>query len=197
MKKDPENEKQRFRREFSAKRKLLASSGEWKRRCRSVQEVLLASDCWKQAERIALYASLPSEIDTSLILQESWRCGKAVYLPKCDPQEKGRMDMILCQSAEELEISGMGIAEPRLTAESRFLEKGGEALVVVPAVAFDRQGYRIGFGGGYYDRFLDGGAFYSVGLAVRELVADSLPRDGWDRPVCALCTEEGMQCFRR
>ncbi|WP_457630811.1 5-formyltetrahydrofolate cyclo-ligase [Oceanithermus sp.] len=74
---------------------------------------------------------------------------------------------------------------------------GEETLeaVVVPGLAFDRHGFRLGYGGGYYDRFLaelPPGVF-TVGLAPRELVVDELPRDPWDVPVGWLATEEGVR----
>jgi len=189
--------KNSLRREFSARRKRLSSCIGWKERCAAVQAALLVSDAWGQAENVVLYASLPSEISTDLLLQAAWQGGKNVFLPRCRPQEKGMMDMLLCRSATDLEKSSMGIAEPLLTRDSRFLREGENALVVVPALAFDRQGFRLGYGGGYYDRFLAGKEYFSVGLSVRELVAEKLPRNDWDRPVSALCTEEGLRCCHR
>jgi len=191
-----EGGKESIRHDFSLKRRELAARGDWDDRCLAVQQALLGSSAWKEAERVVLYASFASEVRTDLLLRQAWAGGKEVFLPRCRPGESGRMDMILCRSGEDLEVSPMGMAEPRLSQNSRFLDGRGKALVVVPALAFDRRGFRLGYGGGYYDRFLDGEAFFSVGLTVRELVAELLPREPWDRPVSALCTEEGMLCLR-
>ncbi len=190
-----EKGKEDIRHVFSRKRKELAARADWKDRCLAVQHVLLESPAWKQAERVVLYASFASEVHTDLLLKQAWAGGKEVFLPRCRPQEPGMMDMIQCRSGEDLDISAMGIAEPRLTPRSRFLDGSKKALVAVPALAFDCHGFRIGYGGGYYDRFLTGEGFFSVGLSVRELVAEHLPRDAWDKPVSALCTEEGMLCL--
>jgi 5-formyltetrahydrofolate cyclo-ligase len=74
------------------------------------------------------------------------------------------------------------------------LEEGG-TLIVVPALAFDRHGFRLGYGGGYYDRLLAKARCASVGLAFHETLLRTLPREAWDRPVTAVCTEEEMLCL--
>lgn len=70
-----------------------------------------------------------------------------------------------------------------------------DTLLIVPALAFDRHGFRLGYGGGYYDRVLARAACPSVGLAFHALLVPQLPRDPWDKAVCAVCTEEILLCL--
>jgi 5-formyltetrahydrofolate cyclo-ligase len=108
------------------------------------------------------------------------------------------MDFIFCAGLEELDPSGFGIPEPILCPDSRLLTAEElflpDTLVIVPALAFDRKGFRIGYGGGYYDRLLERASCPSVGLTFHELLQLELPRDPWDRPVQAVCTEEELLC---
>ena len=149
---------------------------------------------------MALYAALPGEVGTDLLLDEAWRCKKDVFLPRCRPEKPGEMDLLACASRSELCVSSMGIAEPRFLPCSRFWEREGgwdDALVVVPGLAFDRMGYRLGYGGGYYDRFLEDARSVSVGLTLLGLIANqALPRGSWDRAVMHLCSEEGLICCK-
>ncbi len=188
-------------RSFLKKRRMELSSGEEGRnRNLRMQERLLESGLWKRSRAVALYVSVKGEADTSLLLREAWRDGKQVFLPRCRREEPGSMDMIACLGPEGLEVSGFGIPEPRLEENSRLLSfadltAGESTLVVVPALAFDREGFRLGYGGGYYDRMLAAAQCPSVGLAFHELLLNRLPRDPWDRPVGAVCTEEEFLCL--
>lgn len=188
-------------RAFLRKRRGELSSGAAgaERSCR-MQERLLASPAWRKSLAVVLYVSVKGEADTSLLLRHAWSEGKTVFLPRCRKAEPGNMDMIACSRPEALEVSDFGIPEPALNADSRLLSPeelaGGEkTLIVVPALAFDREGYRLGYGGGYYDRMLSVARCASVGLAFHDLLLDRLPHDTWDRPVAAIYTEEELLCL--
>lgn len=183
------------------KRRAELSAGECgRRRSSAVQRRLLESAFWQKSRRVILYVAVKGEVDTSILLERAWKEGRDVFLPRCRPEEPGIMDMIACRGAEELVPSRFGIPEPALSASSRLLSRqelkeGADTLVVVPALAFDRNGFRLGYGGGYYDRMLDAARCSSVGLTFHELLLDSLPRDAWDRPAGAVCTEEELLCL--
>ena len=190
--------KSALRRRFSALRRDLLSGPQGRLRSGAAQRALLDSPVWKRSRRVALYASLPWEVGTDTLLAEAWRSGREVFLPRCRPGRPGEMDMIACASPADLTVSDLGIAEPRLLPDSRMLDADGpreETLVIVPALAFDRMGYRLGQGGGYYDRFLDPSWCVTAGLSLQSLIARGLlPHDPWDVPVSHVCTEEGMFC---
>ena len=190
--------KAELRRHFAALRREMLSGPQGLCRSTAAQHALLDSPVWKRSRRVALYASLPWEVGTDILLAEAWRSGREVFLPRCRPGEPGGMDMIACGSRVDLAVSPLGIAEPRLLPGSRMLTAGGpreETLIVVPALAFDLMGHRLGYGGGYYDRFLDPSWCVSAGLALQSLIVrEGLPHDPWDVPVSHVCTEEGMFC---
>jgi len=188
-----------LRRALRAVRQNLSAGEEGRLRCLRMQKRLLESRLWQTARRVLLYVAVKGEADTAFLLADAWRCGREVWLPRCRPEEPGVMDMIACSGEEELTVSSFGIPEPRLHRDTKVLsaaECGPETLVVVPALAFDRQGFRIGYGGGYYDRLLARAGCASVGLAFHELLFDRLPHEDWDIPAGAVCTEEELLCLR-
>lgn len=193
-------DKGELRRRLRKRRAELSSGEAGDRRSSAAQCRLLESVFWQKSRRVVLYAAVKGEVDTALLLESAWKEGREVFLPRCRPAEPGLMDMIACCGPEELVPSRFGIPEPELSASSRFLssrelEDGEHTLIVVPALAFDRQGFRLGYGGGYYDRMLDAACCFSVGLTYHELLQDRLPREAWDRPVGAVCTEEELLCL--
>ena len=149
---------------------------------------------------MAAYVSVKEEAGTDLILAEALRSGRELFLPRCrrkgEPGWPGGMDFIHWHGETALVPSPFGIPEPELTPQARQLSNeelaAPDTLILVPALAFDRQGFRLGYGGGYYDRFLARASCSCVGLSFHGLLLDELPRDPWDKPVHAVCTEEEL-----
>lgn len=192
------DEKRTLRPLLRARRAALATGHAGRARSLRLQERLLGSSLWDGCSRVVLFCSLPEEPSTSLLLESAWSSGRELFLPYCHPERYGHMDMIHCRGKKELHFSRFGIAEPERKAGSRLLSRqemqDAATLLVVPALAFDRKGFRLGMGGGYYDRFLCDARCPSVGLAFHELLLPALPCDPWDRPVQAVCTEEELLC---
>ena len=195
----PLQEKAWLRAELRRRRESLASGDAGKHRSILLQQRLLKSHFWTECSRIALYVSVRSEAGTELLLHEAWKQGKNVFLPHCREKEPGIMDLIACSSMEETSLSRFGIPEPEKKASSHILSKAEisskETLIIVPALAVDRRGFRLGYGGGYYDRLLASALCPKAGLSFHSLVLDALPREPWDIPVDAVCTEEELLCF--
>ena len=197
------NDKHALRNILRAQRLTLAFGAEGEARCQRMQERLLASDLWRKCRRVAAYVSVKGEAGTGLILEEALRSGRKLFLPRC--REKGEegwpgaMDFFACSDLGALVKSSFGIPEPVPGSEARLLMpealQEADTLVIVPALSFDRAGYRLGYGGGYYDRMLASASCPCVGLAFHELLVDTLPREEWDRPVSAVCTEEILLCL--
>lgn len=192
-------EKKYLRQVLRRQRSALAEGEQGEVRCRRIQERLLRSEFWKQSRRILLYVSVRGEADTSLLIRTALGEGRELFLPRCRPDSPGMMDFIRHTAGDALEPSAFGIPEPVLSPSSRLLMDGeledAGTLIIVPALAFDRCGFRLGYGGGYYDRFLAKARCASVGLAFHETLLRTLPREAWDRPVTAVCTEEEMLCL--
>ena len=196
------SKKSSLRSALRSRRSFLSSGEEGALRSRQAQERLLASRFWRECRHVAAYVSVKGEPGTELILQETLSSGRELFLPRCRVQGEegwpGAMDFIFCAGLEELEPSGFGIPEPQLLPQSRLLTEEElcrpDTLVIVPALAFDRRGFRIGYGGGYYDRLLERTSCPTVGLTYHELLQQELPRESWDRSVLAVCTEEELLC---
>lgn len=175
-------------------------------RARAAQQALLDWDVWQQAERVALYVALPEEVHTGYLLADAWQRRLHVYLPRVR-LERGLMDLVPCTRVGDMAAGPYKMLEPHagllgmapcVMAHPDFCPD----VVIVPGVAFDRSGNRLGFGGGYYDRFLAALAAVPgqrrprlVGLCYAFQVVDALPARDWDKPVDCLCTEEGLLCL--
>lgn len=158
-----------------------------------IRDMLARDKVWRNAERIAFYAALPDEVSTWDMLQDAWAQKKRVYLPRIDPRKKGLMNFYRCESLTDLERGKMGIREPVAT-EDRLLE-GLPDLMLIPGLAFDRCGNRLGYGGGFYDRFLSshsGSGCKRLGLAFEFQLLPQVPHDGHDHKIDGLCTEKGI-----
>lgn len=163
----------------------------------AAQRRLLADPLWQKARCAALYMALAGETDTSALLEDAWAKGRTVLLPLCSATEKGRMDFYPCPGRHALRPGFRGILEPDPTLAPTAPTPD---LLILPGVAFDRQGFRLGMGGGYYDRFLSRSPWPGVpclGLAFGFQVVDSLPHEAWDLPVHAIGTEKELLWIQR
>lgn len=146
------------------------------------------------ADRVALYAALPDELPTAPLFDAVRRAGKQSLFPRCTPLWE--LEFASVESWDELRLGRYGVLEPPAALAALAATRLSAAdLVIVPGVAFDRQGVRLGRGGGYYDRtFPPGreGMPLLMGLAFAFQVVDSVPAGPGDRAVVALATECGL-----
>ena len=175
---------------------------------------VLELDAFKQAGVIMAYVGLEMECDPWLIVREAWARGKVVAMPRIIPPLEDRRiarmhdrnilpfvlePQALDNPAEHpgLRVDACGIREPGPGAAE--VPAADIGLVFVPCIAFDRLGYRMGKGGGFYDRFLSRPdlSAATAGLAFSEQVFTALPRCPYDRPVSLLVTETGIADFRK
>lgn len=201
-----QSEKHVLRERMNARRKALTSE-EAGSAALAAQRWLMTDKAWANARQVTLYVAARGEMSTSRLLEAAWDAGKQVLLPRCRPQQRGYMDFVLCASMKDLCSGYFGLLEPRPelpalpwepvepcdSSSSRVLSPD---VLVIPGVAFDRQGNRLGYGGGYYDRALSHPALAGaarVGLAYSWQVVECVPAELWDCPVQVLCTEEGLQ----
>lgn len=142
---------------------------------------------FKQAKSIGITISNYPEVDTSAIIRTCWKLGKKVSVPKCLPKTK---EMIFRElhTFEQLEKVYSDLYEPieKLTEETKSNEMD---LLIVPGLAFTKNGYRIGFGGGYYDRYLSLYKGQTIALAFQKQIAKQLPIELHDQPVCKIITD--------
>ena len=198
---DASQDKDLLRKRLVEKRMALSST-EVQRASLSVAERIRTLSEWKNAWAVLLYWPIKNEIDTRPLLIELWERGAVALLPRCRPDQPGFMDLCACTCEDDLVEGSFNIMEPAACCPTS--EESGESfipdLALVPAVAFDAHGYRLGFGGGYYDRLLarpEMDDTLTIGLCYDFQRLDSLPTNAWDEPVQAVCTESEFKWFRR
>lgn len=165
----------------------------------AIRERLCALRALEEAEVVLSYLSFGSEVDTRGIIERAWAAGKAVALPRCVPGTR-MMQWYRVHSFDGLERNRLGMDEPRPDPACEQLTDTGERmLALVPGLAFDTSGYRLGYGGGFYDTFLAGFNGVSVGLCRELLLRESLQNEGvvesHDLPVQLVVTERRVFCF--
>lgn len=135
-------------------------------------------DAWRSAGVVYAYLSFGAEVDTRTLIGEAWREGKAVALPRCVPGTR-RMRWFVVDSLEGLQRSPLGVEEPVARASCEVSPEGdARSLALVPGLAFDLRGFRLGYGGGYYDGFLCGFLGASVGLCRYAFLMEDLGAHG-------------------
>ncbi|WP_404313851.1 5-formyltetrahydrofolate cyclo-ligase [Bacillus lumedeiriae] len=145
---------------------------------------------WKEAQTVAVTVSNVPEVDTWQIIRQGWMEGKKMVVPKCVPAERA-MRFYELKSFTELEMVYFGLYEPN-PSSTCLVDRAEMELILVPGLAFSRSGSRLGFGGGYYDRFLMGYEGKTAALAFSQQLLENLPREPHDVPVMKLITEDEM-----
>ena len=143
---------------------------------------------YKDADVILLYFPTRSEPDISPLADIARRDGKKIAFP-ISVTKDCTLDFRFISSPDELEIGAYGIREPRADAERATLSE--RTLCIVPALAVDTDGYRLGYGKGYYDRFLSTFEGNAVVAIHSSLVCERLPRNDTDIPIKTIITETG------
>ncbi|MEE1013028.1 MAG: 5-formyltetrahydrofolate cyclo-ligase [Clostridia bacterium] len=154
---------------------------------RSIADKALALVEGLAARTVFVYLSYGSEPETHALIRELLNRGIRVGVPVCDTKTH-TMDAVTLNGWEELVPGAYGILEPQ---GGGVIPPGEIDLILVPGLAFDNEGYRLGYGGGYYDRYLQNFHGVSAGLAFSACCAEALPRDAFDLPVSHVLTEEG------
>lgn len=133
---------------------------------------------FESAECILLFASVGSEVDTWDLFSECIRQNKKVYFPKCIDGE--RMEFLRAASKNDFTVGKYGIPEP--ISDEKYISNSKNDLSLIPALAVGRDFSRLGYGKGYYDRFLKTFKGISVCPVYSELLCESLPTDEFDIP---------------
>lgn len=146
---------------------------------------------WKEANVIGITSSTSIEWNTEPIIERAWKENKIVALPKTIPQE-AKLDYYQIKSFSDLKVGYGKILEP-VASNHNYIPKEEIELLVVPGIVFDSYGYRIGFGGGYYDRFLVNFPNSTLSLVSRLQLFEKLPVEEHDIHVQFLITEDGLR----
>ncbi|MCZ6473021.1 MAG: 5-formyltetrahydrofolate cyclo-ligase [SAR324 cluster bacterium] len=203
MIRDPAAEKASLRAQVLASRNAM---GEAKRLAasRRIVELLTAQPAFQQAKGVHCFVSLPGEVETEDVFAACWEAGKKAYIPY-QIRSEGRLGWS-CREPEDRLVNGpFSVPEPA-PDNLRPAKLEEIDLVLVPGVAFDRQGNRLGYGKGYYDTFLTLfaqkyikrnnigtaaglGNAAMIGLAFAVQIVPSVPRESWDIVIGQIITE--------
>lgn len=153
---------------------------------RAIYEQLIQMDVFRKARRIGAFLSLPSEVQTGDIIKACWDSGKDVCVPFFMVDVR-RYGMSRLAPGTPLKLMRLNLREPE---HPDPVDCSALDLMLVPALAFDLNGVRLGHGGGHYDRLLAGFKGYRLGLAFHEQIVDQLPSEPHDEPVQAILTEQ-------
>ena len=151
----------------------------------AIQDAVLASPRYREANRIFMYLHTPKEPATDRIVARALADGKAVYVPKCIG--KHEMLAVRIRDLTDLEPGAYGIPEPRTCCET--ITAAEADLILTPCLAATRDGKRLGHGAGYYDRFLEGYGEKTMCLCFSELLCEDIPVTDLDVRMAEVITE--------
>lgn len=123
------------------------------RRSEKIVKNLTDQTCYRETQALLTYVSFRSEVDTIFLIERAFSDGKAVFVPRVAGRN---MDFFRIKVLSDLEEGYHGILEPQNHITEVYDPIAGKALMCMPGAAFDRAHHRIGYGGGYYDRYLSG-----------------------------------------
>lgn len=158
---------------------------------RRIYENVISHPLYEEAEEIYCYVSFQDEVSTEMLLEHAWKIGKKVAVPKIIVDNFGKyMEFFYIDSREELSIGYYGILEP----ESEKKAEGRKVLVIMPGMAFDTNLNRIGYGGGFYDAYLEKHMEYRrMAIAFSVQCVEKIPAEPYDIRPEVLITEEGAK----
>ncbi len=177
--------KQEFRRALKERRAGI-SPEQHRAWDRAIVERIVASEEFRAAETILVYAPMEGEINLLPLVRVAWRVGKRVAFPRCD-KATTTMQFYTLAEGEQLVEGAYGIPEPPESAP--LCVPDAHTLCILPALTFDPTGARLGYGKGYYDRFLEGFEGVSVGAVYEIMRVREVPTEPHDRTVSLVFTE--------
>ncbi len=154
---------------------------------------LLALSQLQKADRVFCYVSYGGEVETRPLLTALLESGKTLLLPRC--QLGARIDCVPVSNLDELSPGAYGILEPPQSYPA--VDWTQVDFAVIPALACGENGFRLGQGGGYYDRFLSGAGCLSAALCLEEFLIPAVPQEEHDQPVGWIITQRRTLCFEK
>lgn len=183
-------EKQRLREERLAARETL-SEKERVRLNDCITKKLLASPEYADAATVLTYVSVSSEVSTRKFIECALRDGKTVAVPRCLPGH--RLEFVAITSLDQLVAAPFNLLEPAEELSALTEDQMSNTICIVPALLVDTKGYRLGYGAGFYDRFLSTYSGKKICLAYQQNLSKTmLPHTEFDVPVDMIITESAV-----
>ncbi|MHA6259493.1 5-formyltetrahydrofolate cyclo-ligase [Sporosarcina sp. CAU 1771] len=168
---------------------------EYNQLSRAITDRFFSSEEFKTAQTIGITISRFPEVETRKLIERVWDMGKVVVVPRCI-RETRMMEFHKITSFDELEIVYMDLLEP-IASETTRVPQSEIELQIVPGVVYSNDGYRIGFGGGYYDRYLKTYKGNTLSLAFECQVGFNVPVESHDIGIGAILTEKSRISCRK
>ena len=185
-------EKDRIRDSYLEKRKAMTEEERLRRDSR-ICEIAQGLVSFRHAEVILFYAPTQYEIDVMPLAELALARGKQIAFPRCDT-ESHSMDYHFVTDLTQLSPEAYNIREPDPSLPVYDREKDGRtAICFVPGAVYDKGGYRIGYGKGYYDRYLNGFSGCKIGVVYSDFITARVPRGRYDIATDILLTEKGVK----
>ena len=151
----------------------------------SIYTKFLNSELFHNAQSIFIYVSVADEVDTYEIIKKSLELGKDVYVPYITDADNALMTAVRVYSLDDLGVGEFNIPTSR---NVKFIENPD--LTIVPGLGFDRNKHRLGYGGGYYDRYLNTNKTTSIGFFASDVEVDQIPTNEFDHKLDYIITEK-------
>lgn len=158
---------------------------------KQIDTTILALPNIQNAKTISVYISLPEEVDTRRIIEALWKLRKAVVVPKIFENFPMLMPV---DSWTDLRPGNFGVLEP---VGSQFINAQEVEVFLVPGVAFDMKGNRLGWGKGHYDKLLEKVTAPKIGLAYQCQIVSGLPTASYDIPMDTVITEKETYAIKK
>lgn len=142
----------------------------------------------KNATIIGITIANFPEVGTERLIATLRKQGKKIAIPRCNPKTK-EMSFYIYESDEQLETVYMDLKEP-IPSVTTIVQSSEIDVMITPGIVFDPTGFRIGYGGGYYDRYLTNFEKPTISMAFEVQIVEKVPADAYDLPICKLITEE-------
>ncbi len=155
---------------------------------KGIFERLKSLEEYQNAEVIFAFVSKNIEVDTSYIINDAIKSGKKVAVPRCKA-DIPTMEFYYISSYDDLEEGCYGLLEPDLK-KCPAASSAEASIMLVPGLVFDRSGYRLGFGKGYYDRYISDFSGLTVGVCYSKCIENALPLGYFDRPIDVVVTDK-------
>ncbi|MDD2972441.1 MAG: 5-formyltetrahydrofolate cyclo-ligase [Lachnospiraceae bacterium] len=181
--------KEQIRKQILSVREAM-SQEDFMKKSAIITAKLLQDSYYREAEELLIYVDYHHEVQTRPLIEQAWRDGKRVFCPKViPPKEDRRMEFYEIFALSDLETGYQGILEPKeqsihkWMAEDHISGSDPKSLMIMPGVAFDPERNRIGYGGGYYDRFLERYSmyFYTIAICFACQITGQIHGDAYDR----------------
>lgn len=177
-------EKKLLRKEYFKKRASIENREE---KSEIIKNKLRELDLYKNAESVFIFISFKSEVNTHEMIKMIKEDGKKLLVPLVKSDEMIATEI---NGIEDLQKNNMGILEPKDGDEETDID-----LTITPGLAFDKEGYRLGYGGGYYDKFFEKNETIALAIGFDQQRTDFVPHEDYDKKVDYLLTDKNFIKF--